>query len=188
MSSMRFEIVLTRINSHGSCYCKERATVTHFIGGWLEPRAGPEDMEKGKYFTLPGLELPLTLAVQSVVSLYTDWAIPAPPCYCFFFKFAYGGGVESKLAPLRHVGHLLAYCTCPGWLWGWNIWWNEWQGKPKYSEKTCPSATLSTTNTTWPDPGLIPGRRSGKPATNRFSYGSALRAIVVNDCNGSRYE
>jgi hypothetical protein len=29
------------------------------------------------------------------------------------------------------------------------IWWNEdWQGKPKYSEKTCPSATLSTTNPT----------------------------------------
>jgi hypothetical protein len=27
------------------------------------------------------------------------------------------------------------------------VWWNEdWQGKPKYSEKTCPSATLSTTN------------------------------------------
>jgi hypothetical protein len=30
-----------------------------------------------------------------------------------------------------------------------------------------------TTNPTWPDPGLIPGRRSGKPATNRFSYGAA---------------
>jgi hypothetical protein len=28
-------------------------------------------------------------------------------------------------------------------------WWNEeWQGKPKNSEKTCPSATLSTTNPT----------------------------------------
>jgi hypothetical protein len=28
----------------------------------------------------------------------------------------------------------------------WSIWWNkDWQGKPKYSEKTCPSATLSTT-------------------------------------------
>jgi hypothetical protein len=27
----------------------------------------------------------------------------------------------------------------------WSSWWNEdWQGKPKYSEKTCPSATLST--------------------------------------------
>jgi hypothetical protein len=29
----------------------------------------------------------------------------------------------------------------------WSNWWNEdWQGKPKYSEKTFPSATLSTTN------------------------------------------
>jgi hypothetical protein len=29
-------------------------------------------------------------------------------------------------------------------------WWNErfWQGKPKYSEKTCPDATLSTTKPT----------------------------------------
>jgi hypothetical protein len=48
------------------------------------------------------------------------------------------------------------------------------QGKPKYSEKTCPSATLSTTNPTWSDPGLNPGRRGGKPATNRLSYGAAL--------------
>jgi hypothetical protein len=32
----------------------------------------------------------------------------------------------------------------------WSNWWNEnWQGKPKYSEKTYPSATLSTTNPTW---------------------------------------
>jgi hypothetical protein len=75
----------------------------------------------------------------------------------------------------RHVGHLLAYCTCPGWLWGWRILWNEdWQGKPKYAEKTCPSATLSTTNPTWPDLGSNPGRRGGKPATNRLSYGAAL--------------
>jgi hypothetical protein len=29
-------------------------------------------------------------------------------------------------------------------------WWNErfWQRKPKYSQKTCPDATLSTTNAT----------------------------------------
>jgi hypothetical protein len=70
------------------------------------------------------------------------------------------GGVQT--VSTRHVSHLLAYCTCPGWLWGWGIWWNE-QGKPKYSEKTCPDATLSTTNPTWPDPGLNPGRRGGKP-------------------------
>jgi hypothetical protein len=82
-----------------------------------------------------------------------------------------GGGVQT--GSTRHVGHLLAYCTCPGWLWGWRICWNEWQGKPRYSEKTCPGATLSTTNPTWPYPELNPARRGGKPATNRFSYGAA---------------
>jgi hypothetical protein len=52
--------------------------------------------------------------------------------------------------------------------------WNEkWQGKPKYSEKTCPSATLSITNPTWPDLSSNPGFRGGKPATNRLSYGTA---------------
>jgi hypothetical protein len=40
-------------------------------------------------------------------------------------------------------------------------------------EKTCPSATSSTTNPTSIDPGLNPGRRGGKPATNRLSYGAA---------------
>jgi hypothetical protein len=60
-----------------------------------------------------------------------------------------------------------------GWL--WSNWWNEdWQGKPKYSEKTCPSATLSNTNPTRPDPGLKPGRQ---PATNHLSYGAALLYI-----------
>jgi hypothetical protein len=52
-------------------------------------------------------------------------------------------------------------------------WWNEdWQGKSKISEKTCPSAILSTTNPTRLDPGLNPGRRGGKPATNRLNYGA----------------
>jgi hypothetical protein len=33
------------------------------------------------------------------------------------------------------------------WWWLWSSWRNEdWQGKPKYSEKTCPGATLPTTN------------------------------------------
>jgi hypothetical protein len=61
------------------------------------------------------------------------------------------------------------------WGWLWRNWWNEdWQGKLKYSEKTCPSATLSTTNPTWLDPVLNTGRRGGKPATNRLSYGAAF--------------
>jgi hypothetical protein len=59
-------------------YPRERAPGTHFIGGWVDPRAGLDDMEKWKlFFTLPGLELPLPLVVQPVASRYTDWAIPA---------------------------------------------------------------------------------------------------------------
>jgi hypothetical protein len=66
------------------------------------------------------------------------------------------------------------------WGWMWSNWWNgNWQGKPKYSEKTRPSATLSTTNPTWPDPGSNPGRRDGKPVTNRLSYGAAILASVT---------
>jgi hypothetical protein len=45
--------------------------------------------------------------------------------------------------------------------------------KPK---QTRPSATLSTTNPTWPDLGSNPGRRGGKPETNRLSYGAAQNA------------
>jgi hypothetical protein len=33
--------------------------------------------------------------------------------------------------------------------------------------KTCLSATLSTTNPTWTDPGSNPGLRGGRPAVNR---------------------
>jgi hypothetical protein len=43
----------------------------------VDPRAGLDDMEKWKFFTLPGLELPPPLVVQPVASRYTDWVIPA---------------------------------------------------------------------------------------------------------------
>jgi hypothetical protein len=89
-----------------------------------------------------------------------------------YFFIASGVG----LSPL-YCGHFWPIVPAPddrcGWL--WSNWWNEdWQGKPKYSEQTCPSATLSTTNPTWPDPGSNPGRRDGKPATTRLSYGAAI--------------
>jgi hypothetical protein len=35
----------------------ERAAGTHWIGGRVDPRAGLDDVEKRKFFTLPGLEL-----------------------------------------------------------------------------------------------------------------------------------
>jgi hypothetical protein len=69
-----------------------------------------------------------------------------------FFNSNIGGGGWSPTGSTRHFGHQLAYCTCFGWLRGWRIWWNDdWQGKLKYSEKTCPSVTLSTTNPIWRD-------------------------------------
>jgi hypothetical protein len=36
-----------------------------------------------------------------------------------------------------------------------------------------------TTNPTWLDPGLNPGRRGGKPATNRLSYGAARYTALL---------
>jgi hypothetical protein len=90
-------------------------------------------------------------------------------CTYFFFLNSRSGECSPN-GSTRQVAHRMAYCTCPEWLWWWRIWWNEdWKRKPKYSEKTCPSANLSTTNPTWPDPGANPGRRGGKPATNRLS-------------------
>jgi hypothetical protein len=47
--------------------------------------------------------------------------------------------------------------------------------------KTCPSATLSTTNPTWTDPGSNPGLRGERPATNRLSHGTALVLSVSCD-------
>jgi hypothetical protein len=38
--------------------------------------------------------------------------------------------------------------------------------------KTCPSATLSTTNPTWIDPGANPGHHGERPATNDLSHGT----------------
>jgi hypothetical protein len=35
----------------------ERAPGTHWRGGWVDPRAGLDEMEKRKLLTLPGLEL-----------------------------------------------------------------------------------------------------------------------------------
>jgi hypothetical protein len=53
------------------------------------------------------------------------------------------------------------------WWWMWSSRWNKnWQGKPKYSEKTYHSAILSTRNPESPDLGSNLGSRGGKPPTN----------------------
>jgi hypothetical protein len=45
-------------------------------------------------------------------------------------------------------------------------------GENLFQQHFCPSQ-----NPTWSDPGLNPGRRGGKPATNRLSYGAAFPCV-----------
>jgi hypothetical protein len=95
----------------------------------------------------------IILASRSYISVkMTFWGkgyfmtISVARLHNFFNR--YSGGWSPIESP-RHCGHQQAFCASPGWLWWWRNWWNDdWQGKPRYSEKTCPSAALSTTNPT----------------------------------------
>jgi hypothetical protein len=71
-------------------------------------------------------------------------------CYIFL---VYGGGIRlSLLGTLATNWHVV---PSPNDRWEWRIWWNEnWQGKPECPEESCPSATFSTSNSTWLDLGL----------------------------------
>jgi hypothetical protein len=52
--------------------------------------------------------------------------------------------------------------------------WNKIdRGKPKNWGKPSPSATWSTTNPTWTDPGSNPGLCGGRPVANHLSHGTA---------------
>jgi hypothetical protein len=57
----------------------------------------------------------------------------------------------------------------------------EWRlaGETEVLGENLPQRPLSTTNPTWADPGSNPGRRGGKSATNRLSYGAALVSTVL---------
>jgi hypothetical protein len=39
----------------------ERYSFAHWMGGWVDPRAGLDDVENRKFLTLPGLELRLEM-------------------------------------------------------------------------------------------------------------------------------
>jgi hypothetical protein len=54
-----------------------------------------------------------------------------------------------------------------------------WQGKPKYSEETCPGAILFTTKSHMTTRSRTPDRSGGKPATNRLSYGAAVGLQLI---------
>jgi hypothetical protein len=48
----------------------EIASGTHWIGGWVDPRTGLDDVEKRKFLTVPGLELRLLCHPARTQSLY----------------------------------------------------------------------------------------------------------------------
>jgi hypothetical protein len=63
--------------SHASRFTPgETAPGTHWLGGWVGPRAGLDDMEKWKFLLPPELKSD-PLVVQPIASRYTDCAIPA---------------------------------------------------------------------------------------------------------------
>jgi phage-related protein len=56
----------------------------------------------------------------------------------------------------------------------------EWRlaGETEVPGENLPQRHFVHHNPTWQDPGSNPGRRGGKPATNRLSYGAAERFLV----------
>jgi hypothetical protein len=84
-----------------------------------------------------------------------------------------GGGVGVQLGPIGNAATNRPIVPAPddyddGEIGGMIV-----RGNRSTRRKPCPSATLSTTNPTC-CPEANPGRCGGKPATNRFSYGTAL--------------
>jgi hypothetical protein len=49
----------------------KEAPGTHWKGGWEGPKVALNDMERSKFFTLPGLDIP-PWVVRAVASRYTD--------------------------------------------------------------------------------------------------------------------
>jgi hypothetical protein len=72
---------------HGRFTPGERASCTHWIGGWVDLRAGLGDLEKREFLTIPGLKpfkksLPLrNPAVQQTNSVFSLYSVFRPSFY-----------------------------------------------------------------------------------------------------------
>jgi hypothetical protein len=71
------------------------------------------------------------------------------------------------------------------WWWMWSSWWNEnWQGKQKYSEKTCPSAICSPQiphdlNWAWTRTAAVGSRQLTTWAMERPPFPNLLEGFPV---------
>jgi hypothetical protein len=111
------------------------------------------DHQMYKYSVLSPSELPWRNGIVECVACYRIGLV----FKMSFFNW-YSGGVESNWvhSALRPPVRLL--CQSQWLRWWRNLWNDDWQGKPKYSEKTCTSVALSTT-----DPQMLPGCEPGPP-------------------------
>jgi hypothetical protein len=67
----------------------------------------------------------------------------------------------------------------------WSNWWNgNWQGKPKYSEKTYPSATLSTTKSHMTDPVSLESVDGGNKVGLQLNIEEGIGACVLGPTAG----
>jgi hypothetical protein len=90
---------------------KERPPGTHWLGGWVGPRAGLDTVSRRKFPSPRQDSNPDPPIVQSVVSRYTDWAIPAllssGQDHLYPFKMRaeiqseYSGGERRNSVPAR---------------------------------------------------------------------------------------
>jgi hypothetical protein len=109
----------------------------------------------------------------------SGWLVSyAPACepWIWYVNFFYLSGVVRNRVHY-YWGHYWPIVPAPdddGQWWAWSSRRNALQGKQKSSEKTCPSAALSTTNPRWLGLSSNPDLRGGKPATNRLSYDTVL--------------
>jgi hypothetical protein len=85
----------------------------------------------------------------------------------------------SELLPLRDILFI------PQMIYEYGEWWWNYIDREnrRTRRKTCPSATLSTTNATWIDPGTNQGLRGERPVTNCLSHCTALPEVSLSCCS-----